>query len=314
MSTYSWLEWLFFFFFYSFFGWCFESTYVSLKKRHFVNRGFIRGPLLPLYGSGAIMMLVVSIPFQNSLILTYLAGCIAATALEYVTGVVMEALFKVRYWDYSNQPFNFQGQICLSSTLAWGGLTILMTHVIHKPIERFAFWLPEWALTLITMLVGVCFVADFALSFKAALDLKDVLVRMEKAREDLERMQKRLDVIIALADEAVENRRDQYTQRRDQHAQRRDEVLENMEARFESILERLPYSEQLREKREELLELRARFHAQREKNERTVFLSDVFKRGMIKGNPTMVSRKFAAALEELQQAAETYRKKKENEE
>ena len=66
MSTYSWLEWLFFFFFYSFFGWCFESAYVSIKKKHFVNRGFIRGPLLPLYGSGAIMMLVVSIPFKNS--------------------------------------------------------------------------------------------------------------------------------------------------------------------------------------------------------------------------------------------------------
>ena len=133
MYSYTMAQWLFFFYFYCFFGWCFESSYVSIKNRHPVNRGFMRGPFLPLYGSGAVMMLVVSMPFQHNLVLTYIAGCIGATVLEYVTGVVMEALFKVRYWDYSNQKFNFQGQICLSSTLAWGGLTILMTTVVHRP-------------------------------------------------------------------------------------------------------------------------------------------------------------------------------------
>lgn len=98
----------------------FESTFVSLKSKKFVNRGFMRGPFLPIYGSGAIMMLVVSMPFQDNIFLTYIAGCIGATALELVTGVTMEALFKVRYWDYSNQKFNYKGHICLSSTIAWG--------------------------------------------------------------------------------------------------------------------------------------------------------------------------------------------------
>lgn len=124
-------QWLLFFFIYCFFGWIFESTYVSLCKHRFVNRGFMRGPFLPLYGSGAILMLFVSIPVENHLALVYLAGCIAATALEYVTGVCMEKLFKVRYWDYSKQKFNYKGQICLSSTLAWGGLTIFLLKVIH---------------------------------------------------------------------------------------------------------------------------------------------------------------------------------------
>ncbi len=68
-----------------------------------------RGPFLPLYGSGAIMMLVVSMPFQDNLVIVYIAGCIGATVLEYVTGVTMEALFKVRYWDYSKNKFNFPG-------------------------------------------------------------------------------------------------------------------------------------------------------------------------------------------------------------
>ncbi len=124
------------FYLYCFFGWIFESSYVSILKRRFVNRGFLRIPMLPLYGSGAVMMLVVSEPFQDSLLLTWVSGVIGATILEYVTGWAMEQLFKVRYWDYSNQKFNLHGYICLSSSIAWGFLTIFMTHVIHKPIER----------------------------------------------------------------------------------------------------------------------------------------------------------------------------------
>ena len=84
-------QWLLFFFIYCFFGWIFESTYVSLCKHRFVNRGFMRGPFLPLYGSGAILMLFVSIPVENHLALVYLAGCIAATALEYVNKVKRRA-------------------------------------------------------------------------------------------------------------------------------------------------------------------------------------------------------------------------------
>ena len=83
MLGYTWIQWLFFFFFYSFFGWCFESTYVSLHEKRFVNRGFIRGPFLPLYGTGALMMLIVSMPFQDNLILTYVAGCVGDSAGIY---------------------------------------------------------------------------------------------------------------------------------------------------------------------------------------------------------------------------------------
>lgn len=202
-------KWLFFFYLYSFLGWCFESAYVSAKSKRLVNRGFMRGPFLPIYGSGAVMMLVVSAPFQDSIVLTYLAGCVGATALEYVTGTVTEALFRVRYWDYSDKFLNFQGQICASSTIAWGFFTILMTEVIHRPIEQFAEMLPGAALFVLTLVLTVCVSADFALSFKAALDMRDVLVRLESAKQEMERMQKRLDVLIAVADQAVAEEREE---------------------------------------------------------------------------------------------------------
>lgn len=304
---YNWIQWLFFFFFYSFLGWCFESAYVSIKEKKFVNRGFIRGPFLPLYGSGALMMLIVSMPFSDNLLLTYLSGCIGATALEYVTGVAMESLFKVRYWDYSNQKFNFQGQICLSSTLAWGVLTVLMTRVVHTPVETLMWRLPENVLELITMVVLVYFTADYAISFKAALDLRSVLIRIESARQELERLQRRLDVILALAEEDRENRKEDMQQRR-------EELAAGIERRFEKLRVALANPDLHFEPRQEVAELREKFRVALRRRETGSFAQDAVWRGMLRGNPGMVSRKFTEALEELKRSASEYGKKGKDEE
>lgn len=235
MYHYSVIQWMFFFYFYCFVGWCIESTYVSLHQKRLVNRGFMRGPFLPLYGSGGIMMLVVSMPFQEHLILVFIAGCIGATVLEYVTGVTMEALFKVRYWDYSDKKFNFQGHICLGTSLAWGLLTILMTRLVHKPVEQLMLMIPATALTIVTLLLTVGIACDFALSFKAAMDLRDVLVMMEKAKEELVHIQKRLDVIIALADSDFQARREEWNEAREARMEAWNEAREaRMEARIEA--------------------------------------------------------------------------------
>ncbi len=302
MYSYTMAQWLFFFYFYCFFGWCFESSYVSLKKRQPVNRGFIRGPFLPLYGSGAVMMLLVSMPFQHNLLLTYIAGCIGATALEYVTGVVMEALFKVRYWDYSNQKFNFQGQICLSSTLAWGGLTILMTRVVHKPVEGLVFAIPEGVLSVVTFVLTIYIVADFTLSFKAAIDLRDVLVKMEAAKEELERVQKRLDVIIALSNE-------EWEAKKQERSLRAEELMANIEERLGSLKERIQsevsvYPDGIKE---EIQELRMKYRINIEKRVQPGVLKNY--KQVFKGNPSMVSRRFKDALQELKEAVDERRKK-----
>ncbi len=296
MYSYTVAQWLFFFYFYCFFGWCFESTYVSIRKRHPVNRGFMRGPFLPLYGSGAIMMLVVSMPFQSNLVLTYVAGCIGATALEYVTGVAMEALFKVRYWDYSNQKFNFQGQICLSSTLAWGGLTILMTRFVHKPVERLVLGIPTNILAAVTFVLTICLVVDFTLSFKAAIDLRDILLKMEAAKEELERVQRRLDVIIALSNEEREVRKQE-------RSEKMDELAAGIEERLLSIKEKLAngrsaYPDSVKE---EIMELRVKYRLNVENRGQLANLKDFYKRQMLKGNPTMVSKRFKDTLQELKE-------------
>ncbi len=297
MYQYSIIEWLFFFYLYCFCGWIFESTFVSLKSRKFVNRGFMRGPFLPIYGSGAIMMLVVSMPFQDNIFLTYIAGCIGATALELVTGELMEALFKVRYWDYSNQKLNYKGHICLSSTVAWGFLTIFMTEFLHKGVERIIFILPSEAVTVLTVAASFYIVADFTLSFKAALDLRDVLMGLEKAKEEMERIQKRLDVIIAVASDEIESRRQE-------NSLKVEELMDSIEEKFNSLRERLKInpSEFVDDVREEIMELRNKYSIEKEQRMRFRRLKDFYQRNLIKGNPTMKSKRFEEALEELKKA------------
>lgn len=305
MYDYTITQWLFFFYFYCFFGWIFESTYVSIKSRKFVNRGFMRGPFLPIYGSGAIMMLVVSMPFQDYLVLTYFAGCVGATALELVTGIAMESLFKVRYWDYSNQRFNYKGHICLSSTIAWGFLTILMTEFLHKGVERLILAVPYGIVTALTAVVSVYIIVDFTLSFKTALDLRDVLIGLEKAKAEMERIQKRLDVIVAVANDEIEHRRQE-------NSMRMDELMEHIERRFNTVKERMRLnpSEFMEEVREEISELRSRYTIEKEHRLQFRHLKDFYQRNMIKGNPGMYSKRFGEALEELKKAAEERRSKK----
>lgn len=321
MYSYTAVQWVFFFYFYCFFGWCFESAYVSLKCRKPVNRGFMRGPFLPLYGSGAIMMLVVSMPFQDNLVLVYIAGCIGATALEYVTGVVMEALFKVRYWDYSKNSFNYKGYICLWSSLAWGALTILMTEVIHKPIEQLVLKIPTQILTVVTLLLTAVIFADFALSFKAALDLKNVLVSMEKAKTELLHIQKRLDVIIALANDDLANKREEFAENIGQRKEalseeletRIDDLRKGIEEKLESGKKLLQLSENSSKHweklRSELADLRSKYNSSVEDRKRLSKSRDFFQRNMLRSNPTMSSKRFREALEELKKSAAEKRDK-----
>lgn len=316
---YTIVQWICFFFIYGFLGWCYESAYVSIKHKQWVNRGFVRGPLLPLYGSGAILLLFVTIPFRENLLLMFVSGAIGATILEYVTGVAMEALFKVRYWDYSKRKFNFQGHICLAATTLWGVFAIVIVKVVHRPIENLVMVLPETIVEIFVMVVSVVFAADFALSFKAAIDIRDVLIKLEEVQREMERMQKRMDVILAFAEDSREQvvmntyeRLDELTESLEERFARVKELREKLDAKIEEeIRER---SEEWKERKEEwksksdaykeeLEELRINFRVNMEKRFQLLHRKDFFRRDMIRSNPSMVSKQFKEALEDVKRAA-----------
>ncbi len=297
MYSYRCAQWLLFFYIYCFIGWVFETTYVSIKKKRFVNRGFLRAPLLPIYGTGAIVMLWATMPVKDSLILTWLVGAVSATVLEYVVGICMEALFKVKYWDYSNQKFNFQGIICLSSTIAWGFLTLLLTRVIHRPIEEWVMGLPDLALGMITGGVSSIFVLDTIVSVRAALDLRKMLEGMTRIRAELEAMQVQLSLAKMETMAQVEG------------------LKENWESQKQKLLaagERLgnwltelgvPTKEQIDELKELLPDYSALVDKLKDKAaeyNRIVGRMGFFKAGLLKRNPGARSEKFSQALSELQ--------------
>lgn len=114
---------------YSFMGWIWESCYVSAKSKKWVNRGFVSGPFVTIYGVGAVTVYVILRPVAGNILELYFAGVAVATILEYVTGVLMEAIFHTNWWDYSDKKFNFQGKICLGSSVAWGFFTLILFYI-----------------------------------------------------------------------------------------------------------------------------------------------------------------------------------------
>ncbi len=318
MFNYLPLQWVFLFFFYSFFGWCFESTYVSFLHKKPVNRGFMRGPFLPLYGCGGIMMLIVSKPYYDNLVLVYIAGCIGATALEFVTGVLMETLFKVRYWDYSDKFLNYKGQICLESTLVWGFFTVLFTHFLQLPIERLVLSIPYNVISIVTIILVFTNGCDFMLAFRTALDIRDVLVYMEKAKEEMNRIQKRMDVIIAFkGEEVMDNISNSAIGSKVGDigagiANRIDVLSLSIENSFDSFKEKISldptaYVENVKE---EVGELYTKYRVLMERLTPSPIKNfyDWYRNRTLIDNPNMVSKRFKNSLEEIKERANNKRK------
>ncbi len=203
MTEYTLSQWLLFFYIYCFLGWVWESAYVSVCERKLVNRGFLKGPFLPIYGSGAICILVVTIPVRGNIPAMCIVGMVSAAVLEYVTGYVMERLFRVRYWDYTGKFLNINGYICLSSVLCWGMMTLLVVDVIHVRIEHVVMLLSTQMVDLIVLIATPFFTADFVTSFIAAMRLRDILISKERITEELKKLAEKKEELEAALEKAV---------------------------------------------------------------------------------------------------------------
>ena len=168
---------------YSFFGWVWETCYVSVKSGKFVNRGFINGPLCTIYGFGAVSVYVILRPFSDNLLYLYLGGVVVATALEYVTAVLMESIFHTSWWDYSDNKFNFQGRICLGASLGWGAFTVILFKVLHPLVQSIVILYPVYVGEIGICVIGVGYVVDFAFSAAAAFRIHEKLPVIEAAME-----------------------------------------------------------------------------------------------------------------------------------
>ena len=118
---YSFYEYLAFFVIYAFLGWCAEVIFNTINTGHFVNRGFLSGPVCPIYGFGMVIVVFCLTPLQKNWMLLFFGSMFLTSALEWITGYVLKKVFHTSWWDYSNQPFNLGGYICLRFSILCNG-------------------------------------------------------------------------------------------------------------------------------------------------------------------------------------------------
>lgn len=192
MFTYGFLQWIMLFYIYCFVGWCIESSLVSIHEKKFVNRGFIRGPFLPLYGFGAITILVSTLPVRGNPILVFICGMIATTILEYFTAWLMETFLKMKYWDYSEFKFNYKGRISLMSSLFWGVLSLLLTYLLHGFVEGIVLKLTPTFMLILVIIISCFFVSDTIVAFRTAFDMNKLLEKITNIKQELEQLKVQL--------------------------------------------------------------------------------------------------------------------------
>ncbi len=158
-------HWLGAFIVYSMLGWLVESIYMSFWNRRLTNRGFGKGPFCPIYGVGALVGYLILSPFYGNLLQIYLLGAVAATLFEYLVGRGMQRYLGAVWWDYHDKPFNYQGIICLESTVAWGFYALGIVMFLQDRVFSFVEAIPmEWGLRLIALVFLGVFV-DYSLRF-----------------------------------------------------------------------------------------------------------------------------------------------------
>ena len=290
---------LWFFFVYAFLGWCAEVGYAATKTSKFVNRGFLNGPWCPVYGFGVVIVLGCLEPLSGNLPLLFLGSVALTSALEWLTGFALEKLFHQRWWDYSDEPFNLTGYICLRFSLMWGFACLFVVKLLHPTVVLAVDLLPRplgWVL-----LAGLCAAlgVDLAATVSAIARLNRRLVlldelagRIREASDDLG--EDLADRVLDAAERGADWREDwedlaqRLAQRR---AQRRAALAEGLDDLREDLQDRAEAS------RQQLQEWRASAQELLDKSSRG-------QRRLLRAFPSLRSVDHRAALERLRRRLE----------
>ena len=154
---------IFYFIIYSFLGWCLESIYKTIILRKLTNSGFLYGPFCPMYGIGAVIMIIAG-KISNNIFIIFLLAFVIFTVWEYLVAIVLEKLFKTKYWDYSELKFNFQGRICLKNSIYWGILGVGLIYIIHPAIKKLVEFIPSDMLLYINIILSIAILVDTSIT------------------------------------------------------------------------------------------------------------------------------------------------------
>lgn len=173
------IKYILLFFFYSAAGWCLETTYCSIGEKRFINRGFLTGPLCPIYGTAALVLIILIYnPFKDNMLVVFLLGIVLCDIVEFFTSLIMEKLFAARWWDYTYELFNLSGRICLKHSLYWGVISIAFVKVIHPAVDNLYSKINGDYIIYILIGVLAVFTADVINAVIKAADIRKLQLKL----------------------------------------------------------------------------------------------------------------------------------------
>lgn len=171
---------------YSFFGWIGEVIHALLKEKKWVNRGFLYGPLCPIYGFGGLAIYVLLAPFNNSYVILFITSALVTTTIEYIGSFLLEKLFNTKWWDYSNQPFNIHGRVCLAYGLLFGLAGTLIVHFVQPFVISTIISIPEKLLSVLTTIIFAVFVTDLFFTIRSLINFHAYLTKLKEFTESVQ--------------------------------------------------------------------------------------------------------------------------------
>lgn len=169
---------------YSIIGWIGEMIYCYIYDRSFVNRGFLNGPVCPIYGCGALFIVFMVKQYQNNILLVFLFGLIGCSVLEYITSYLMEKVFHAKWWDYSKHKFNINGRVCLLNSIIFGIGSVIIIYLIQPMVMLFINGFDDLELTILAISLLVYFVFDYLFSFIITLKYKNIRDKKEEVKDE----------------------------------------------------------------------------------------------------------------------------------
>jgi uncharacterized membrane protein len=212
---------------YAFLGWCLEVIYVSVNTGKFVNRGFLNGAVCPIYGFGAVLFILFLSPLTDHLLLLFLASVTIASLLELVGGYILKKLFHMRWWDYSEEPFNLGGFICLKFSLMWGMAGVFLVKIVQPIMASVLRHLPTTPVFLALIVFYLILATDLFVTVIAITHLNHDL----KQAHDLSRL------IRSSSDTIAENLGNFAVEASEKLDDRKDEISENLAQEIRTLLE-----------------------------------------------------------------------------
>ncbi len=169
-----------YFFIYAFIGWCVEVIFAALKSGEVVNRGFLNGPICPIYGVGAVSVIHILEPYSENGLILFIGAVVITSVVELVTGFLLEKLFHQRWWDYSKEPLNIGGYICLRFSLMWGLACLIVVGYVHPLIIRFVNFIPNTLSYILLITFSALLITDLIFTVMTILKLNKKLSKIEE--------------------------------------------------------------------------------------------------------------------------------------